>query len=546
MKSFDKNNLIFLLLFLVFAVQIARHFNDFYVPESDFFDYREKAIDLRHFVEPANFKRPPLFSLSVAALSLPLQGKFRELYAAELIVALSALFSLLLVYSISKHFIGKHAFWLAWIWALHPTTLRMAIKPKPEMFVTVLILWAFDRYLKGDRKAYLIAFAATMVRYEGAIAIAAFAVADLLFSREKIKSLVYAFLAGMPLVLWTLLHSEGSNGGSYGNYFNAYKPNFAFFETFWVGLFGFFPVHLFRVWTLLGAIFLAAGIALGVIGFKKATTALVTYLLGFIAMHIIWPFSNIDYIVIIAWTAWLFMFIAAHWLYAESQPWLAQILSSSWVKWLSVAFAAAMLGFVVAYRFPFPQYNVDPILMITFMIPVLLYLFRNVDLTRNAGRSGMAAVLGIVIVLAFWLNSRTNADFFDIHYSKAEFRKAGEWFEKNYHPGDKLAIAQPIVVSFFTHLGAEKDFLRITDIPPGKPEQVHDWLVAHKATFIAWLSSNKVYEKGDAWYSWKRDNRGWRTIRFLEDGTSIPGFEMVQEIRVGPRWGYVYRIEQKE
>ncbi|NIA29024.1 MAG: hypothetical protein GWP06_03815 [Actinobacteria bacterium] len=543
MKFFNKNNLIFLLLFLVFAIQIARHFNNFYVPESDFFDYREKAIDLRHFVEPANFKRPPLFSLSIAVLSAPLHGKFRELYAAELIVALSALFSLFFVYRIAKHFIGKHAFWLAWIWALHPTTLRMAIKPKPEMFVTVLILWAFDRFLKGDRKAYLIAFAATMVRYEGAIAIVAFFTADFLFTKAKVKSLLYAFLAGIPLVLWTLLHSEGSNGGSYGNYFNAYKPNFAFFETFWSGLLGFLPVHLFRVWTLLGAIFLGAGLVYGIIRFKKETTALLTYLLGFIVMHIIWPFSNIDYIVIIAWTAFLFIFIAAHWLYSLLLPWFAYILNSAWIRWLGFVLAACALGIVFVYRFPFPQYNVDPVLLVTFFTPVLLYFWWNVDLTRKAGRGGMAWALAVLLILALWLNSRTNADFFDIHYSKAEFRKAGEWFERNFQPGDKLAVAQPIVVSFFTNLNAEKDFLRITDIPPGKPVQVHDWLVAHHVTFIAWLSTNKVYEKGDAWYSWKRDNRGWRTIKFLEDGRNQPGFDLVKEIRIGPRWGYVYKLE---
>ena len=535
-----------ILLFAALAVQLGRHFNDFYVPESDFFDYREKAIALRGLEQPENFKRPPLYPVAVAVLSAPLSGKMRELYAAELVVALSALFSLFFVYRIGKYFLGQHAFWLAWLWAMHPTTLRMAVKPKPEMFVTVLILWAFDRFLKGDRKAYLIAFLATMVRYEGAIAILAFFVADFLFTKERVKSFALALLAGLPLVLWTLLHSEGTAGGSYGNYFNNYHPNFAFLITFWDGLLRFLPVSFFKLWTLLGLALLGIGLWQTFGKLRKETTALFVFLVGFGVMHIIWPFSNIDYIVIVAWNAFLFILLGIRWVGERTKARFEQPLASRWFGAIGVIFLVASLGFVLSYRFPFPQYNVDPLAMATFLVPVLLYLAWQGGADRRAVWQSRIWSAALVLVLAFWLNSKTNGDFFDIHYSKAEFRKVGEWFEQNYTPGAKLAVAQPKVVAFFTHLDAERNFIRLIDVPPGSPEEIHKWLAAHQATYIAWLSTNKVYEKGDAWYSWKRDNRGWRTIKFLEDGVSRPGFEMVKEIRIGPRWAYVYRLGTME
>src|SRR3990172_8343993 len=227
---------------LLFALIIALHVNSFHVPESDFFDYRAKAVSLRNGHWPENFKRPPLYPAMVALFSLPLPGRFRDLYAAEFIGYARALFAFFLIWRISRRFIGQHAYWLVWLWALHPTTLRMAVKPKPEMFATALILWAFELFLQHKKRAYLIAFLATLVRYEGALAIMAFGLSDVIFSKEKLKAIVFAFLSGIFIVLWTLFQGSGSDGAAYGNYFNTYHLNVGFLKEVWVGLIGFLPL----------------------------------------------------------------------------------------------------------------------------------------------------------------------------------------------------------------------------------------------------------------------------------------------------------------
>ena len=71
-----------ILLFAVFAFHLGRHVNDCYVPESDFFDFRDKAVTLRNLVWPDNFKRPPLYAASIALVSTFIPGQNRELYAA--------------------------------------------------------------------------------------------------------------------------------------------------------------------------------------------------------------------------------------------------------------------------------------------------------------------------------------------------------------------------------------------------------------------------------------------------------------------------------
>jgi hypothetical protein len=541
MNGNNKQTIILVLLFLVFAFHVGRHINNFYVPESDFFDYRAKAVNLREFEMPENFKRPPLYPTLIAIVSIPFQGKFRELYAAELIIALSAIFSLFFVYRISSFFLGKRAFWIAWIFALHPITLRMAIKPKPEMLVAVFILWAFDRFLKGDKRAYLLAFFAAMVRYEGALLIVAFFVVDFFCNKERLKSLLFSALAGLPLVFWTLLQSGGNDGGSYGNYFTAYKPNFIFPLTFWDGLVRFLPVQLFKLWVLMGSGLVGIGLFYGFKNFRKETIAFVTFLASFILMHIIWPFSNVDYIVIVSWIVMLLVAFALIWINQT----FSNKLNSLFGKNLFFVFGClclfAVLYLIGFYRFPFPQYNVDALTMIFFLIPAILYLvFQAMSMDRY---KRTVYGLTLIVLFAFLLNSKTNADFFDIHYAKAEFRKAGEWFEDNRTPGEKLAITQPTVVSYFTNLNAEKDFERIINIPPGGPKDVLNWLRANNISHIAWLSTNKIQKDGDTWKIWQADNRGWKTIKFLENGTDYPGFNKVHEIREGPRWGYIYKVE---
>lgn len=537
----NRQTLILVLLFIVFGVQVGRHINNFYVPESDFFDYRAKAIQLRNFELPENFKRPPLYPISIAIFSLPFQGKFRELYAAEFILVLSAVFSLFFVYRISKYFLGKHAFWVTWLFALHPITLRMTIKPKSEMLVTVLILWAFDRFFKGDRKAYLLAFLASMVRYEGALVIAAFFVTDFFYNKERKKSLIYSVLAGLPLIIWTLAQSGGDDGASYGNYFTSYEPNFLFLLTFWVGLIRFLPLLLFRIWILMGSIFLGIGLVYGINNFRKETVALIVFLTGFILLHLIWPFSNIDYTVIVSWIVFLFVAFAIVWINKIYSKTINAFLDKRWVFFVGCFSFLALLIFVVFFRYPRPQYNVDAITIISFLIPVLLMLLNEIHSNKLYCRTVFG--MTIFLLLAFLLNSHTNAEFFDIFYSKAEFRKAGEWFETFRNDGDRLAVAQPNVVSYFTNLDPDLDFMSITDIPPIGPLKVRQWLLAHNTSHIAWFSTNKIDNEGDAWNTWQIENRGWRTIQFLENGIDIPGFKMVHEIRVGPRWGYIYKVE---
>lgn len=539
----------FALLLLVFAVQIARHVNDFYVPESDFFDYREKAIEMRQLHWPEESKRPPLYSALIALISLPIEGKFRELYAAEAIGVLSALAALWLIYRICGHFAGKYAFLVAWLWALHPTTLRMAIKPKPEILVTVLILWAFERFLSGDKKSYLLAFLATLVRYEGALAILAFAASDFLFQKQKIKTILYALLAGGFILVWTFLHSQGTGGSSYSDYYSDYQPGFAFIGTFWGGVIGFLPLQGYKLWAASGAVLLLLGLWYCYRHCKSQGTALLLFLIGFIGMHIVWPFSNVDYVVIGSWSVLLLIILGVRQIDEIASEYLAGFwnllrreLEKPVAKIIGGLILVVMFIALLRIKFPYPQHNVNWGTLLTFIIPLACFLWWVTKSSQPEYWSSLCLSLSLFLILGFYLNSKTNADFFDIHYSKADSRLVGEWYQAHHQPGDKMVVDQPKVVAYYTDLDPEKDFAQLTSIPQGEPAQVAQWLREQRINYAAWLSTHKVYKKDDSWYKWKRDNRGWKTISFLETGKDISDFKLIEEVRTGPRWGFIYRV----
>ncbi|MBN1481264.1 hypothetical protein EH223_02660 [candidate division KSB1 bacterium] len=542
---YNKTNLLlFVLLMSVFVIHIGGHVNDFYVPESDFFDFRDKAITLRALEWPEHFKRPPLYAICLAAISTALSGQHRELYAAEIIGLAAALAGLLLFYKIAQHFFCAGAIFISWLWAFHPSTIRMAIKPKSEILVTVLILWAFYLFLTEKKSAYILGFLASMVRYEGALIIAAIGLADFCMRRKKIKTILYSILAGLPIVFWTLLQSSGGDSESYFSYFAEYKPNFAFVKSFWDGYIGFTPSHL-KLWILLAGFLLMIGFNRGWRTHRREASGLFIFFLGFIFMHIIWPMPNFDYHIIIVWNAllWTGLGIMAVLSFMKTKI-RAEWLTRPAVGLFSIFLLAGTLFFLIFIPAPFPQYKVDWRMMLVFFTPVVAALL-VVHVPLKKKLAPVSVYSAFLLSILYFMISETNALFYSIRYSKAEFRAVGEWFAREGKATDIMAVEQPIIVGYYARV-EESNFIRLTELKNTTPDSLWSWLRDNGVTYIAWMSANRVFETDNAWYQWKMDNRGWKNISFLGDGKSMSGFILVKEISIGPRRAFIYKIKGKQ
>jgi len=534
-------------IFILFALFILLHFNHFLVPESDFFDYAEKAVQLRHLEWPDNFKRPPLTSLLIAFISPLIPGRFAELYAAEIISAVAALFSLWFLWRISRFLAPSAAPWVVWLWALHASTLKLAIKPKGEFLFTCLLLWGFDRFIRRDWRGYGVGLLSSMVRFEGAMAIGAFGLADLVYSRQRIRTLVLTVVAGSFLVIWGLLSSGGDGGGSYADYFAHWQPNWSFFPAFWAELLEFIPLAWYRMAAVAAALLGAAGVFELWQRDRRATLALLTYLAGFAALHVIWPFPGADYLVMGAWAPLLFIVTGA----CATGRQLSDAVQRRGLALrtpeqrgialvLALGAAALIVVLVARARFAFPQYQPQLGWVALALVPMLVYYWpRSWSLNTATAR---LLVLTLALFLGFRLFSASRAGLFDVYYTKAEFRLIGEWFEKNYQNGDRLLVSQPNIVAYYTGLDTRRDFVKLSDAPDLPPAELHAWMRSQGITHAAWMSYSQKAEKKGAWHQWTVKNRGLTVLDFLGEEGRSPGFVLLKKLEAGPRHATVYGV----
>lgn len=214
------------ILFLFGAWLAVLYFGHQAVPNSDFPAFVRTAQDLLHFQLPYSFKRLPGLGLLQIALGTVMPGPYPTLTAGLLLNALMYPFCGLLLYGIAKRFMGRGAFWIALVALVNPWVLRWLVHPIVEVPLIFFFLLTFYLLFEKGRWAYPAAFAASMIRYEGAILILIVFVWDLFRHRGRRQWLIAAglsFLTGLPVALWVLGQVLGHGSGGTDDYLSSYQ-----------------------------------------------------------------------------------------------------------------------------------------------------------------------------------------------------------------------------------------------------------------------------------------------------------------------------------
>lgn len=172
-------------------------------PDSPYFI--RVARELLSFEMPVAFKRAPVVGLLQAGLSPLVGGQHPDLTAGILLNAILHPLNLLLLWLVGRRFLGDFAAWLAVISILNPWGLLRLTEAIAETSLLFFILLTFYFILKRSHWCYLFASITTMVRYEGAALIVAAFVFDMIESktkRQRLRALIWAILASVPLGLW--------------------------------------------------------------------------------------------------------------------------------------------------------------------------------------------------------------------------------------------------------------------------------------------------------------------------------------------------------
>ena len=538
-----KNRLLVVFLLCFFAYEFY-YANNFYVPDSDFFDYRLKAISFLKLELPENIKRPPLYSALIGVFSLFLPFKQNMLYAAEGINLIASVVSLVLIYGIAKRFVGRYALLVVWLTAINPITTKMTVKPKAEILTLLLILIAIYLHLKEHKGSYGSTFLASMTRYEGALLIPIFVLRDFLFKKRRGLTIGLGLLSSTGVMVWLLLNNlQSESVNPYGMYFNPEKifEGLKFIQIVLGGIVNFTSsIPLFKVLSLV-AVFL--GMA-GFYGFFsesiRRALPVFLFLLGFVGMHFFYPFNINDYTVMINWI--LYMAVIGGLVYGF------QLLEKMGIgkdgrlrRFLKPASFFFLFLLLLENIFIFKNSSGGILGYIIFSIFIFGFLLVSVE-KKGWAKTLTVAFLMLIFCFLGWRNiALAQRELHWIKFSKAESRLVGEWYDKNYKAGDKMVMVQPLVAYHYTHLIYERSFEVLQNFQAENEEEFIEELKEKGVTYVVWDSHYKP-RKNDVYYEWRYRNYKLFLISKLAKGVDIPHFKLVKKLTVGPRYAYIYKF----
>lgn len=538
--------MIALLLFLL-GLRVY-YFNHFAVPDSDFFALQETAMQFRHMELPNNYQRPPLYSILIALLSLPIAGRGAMLFAAELINLISFLVSCGLLYAIAERLAGpRAAFATLFLYGLHPETMQMTVQPLAQMITITLVLLGVYWKQRGDGAPYLAAAMASVSRYEGAFLIPALYLKDFVFGTNRIRSTLCAGLASIPLLGWLALNY--STTGSVNPYFSYYSADNA--AAGWeylrvtVGTLvdfslvpHFVPIKLLALvlfsFTMLGfyAMIRDSFVDFLPIGF---------YFLACSILNLSFFSATSSHVFL---TLWVFLLaiaagvrLAFNILRERSGALIGRLLCFGGGNvFTAVLGAGGMLSLLYVL-----SEKASPGVVVSGLLSFWIALVYLLVVMPRAVRVG--AIAGVISVGAFALISAGNATAISktmeaYSNSKGVFRLAGEWYSSHATRGERMVITEPWVAGFYADPDAMGNLLALQSFEARSNEEFLEELRKRDVSFVAWDSPVGKLDKQNFYFRKYRMD----LITELAKGEDLAHFVLVQTLKFGRESVHIYRF----
>lgn len=521
------------------------------VPNPDFFGFIEVAEALLAFqFASIDYRQLPGLGLLQKGISILVGGPQAELTAGWLLNAILHPLNMVLVWLVAKRFIGQSALWVAILVGITPWVLRQVVDPIAETTFLFFILLTFYCIFRRSKWSYLVACMATTVRYEAAALILAVFVMDMMASsnkEERIRAVVYAGLAGIPLAIWallTIIYWE-SQGNHYLNYFarmgteelSEKISSLQYIDMMWE--MGFRPFYSVVTDVIPGPIFLLTKVAIVVCFAFGTVYALWQHRWNFLALHIfLWP-----YVLVHSGHSILERHgVATHWivlivcLYGLQKGWRLLVKANRVPKMVLTISQGLFLVLALAY-----------------LMKLGLYLERNAGISQPSMSVHYAA--GITIAVLFlvhvWLDKRDLLSNLVISVlvcclvfssqstllgvmgdgkKMLEFKLLGDWYLKNAMPNENMVVTLGMTTGYFAD-GNYKSLISYKDIKAESPADFVRQAKEMNVTYVAWDSRLGLKMIGEHYYKkW-----GMKNIAILETPQSVGPYEFVTQIRVNEK-----------
>jgi len=581
----------FLLFALLAFILIHRlyYFNCFYVPDADFFDFREKAISFLNLQlpqRPQSYERLPFYSVLMGFLSLVLPGKEPILSASELINLISFIVSLFLVYSVSSKFLRISSSVVVLLFSMHPLTTHMTVQPRAEMLTLMLILLGTYLSFRDNSISYLFGFLAALTRYEGVILIVSLVIKDLIFSKRKGLAILLGFLSSLGVIVWLSLNFKATGHlNPYYHYFGRELGSTTFKDR------GLGTVSLQYIKSnlavLLNFISLSGSVIkksfatlillLGTSGFyflfkKSLERTLLIFLLfiGHLLIHLVYYTPAEQHSFLILWISYLVIMGGIEGLLefiidkAPHNPLAINTIKTSLseVKTKTTFYLLVLViitGYMLLAGFGTP-YNQPYVFWVAYIMycPITLWFITiavNTGFWLNrllifVGTPVLSFIVGKDILL-------TQERMEKAIYIKAELRQVGEWYTQN-SKGEKIVVTEPRVAGYYADLlkysrepyisykmpvsGHYSDnygnFIFLGSLNASSYESFITELRNKEITYLVWNSHHGRYPQN--YYYYKKDKIF--LISGLSQGQDNVNFKLIKTIKVGSSYAFIYRF----
>ena len=543
-----------LLLFFFIFIFVLRiyYFNYFSVPDSDFFDLRNKAIQLINLNLPESYQRLPLYSFLSGLLSTILPGREPILFAAELINLIAFLTSSILLYFISKRFLGKAAFIVLYLFALHPLSIYMTSQPRAELLTVMFVLLGIYLAHRARKAPYLAGFFASLTRYEGFFLIPSLALRDFLFSKRRLFFIVLSLLSCAGIIIWVGLNYQAT--GHINPYYQYFAPDTkpAGFDYIRVTMLTLLNFIQFRVTSFIPLAFVTAVVLiLMTIGFwsffsesLEDVLPLFCFFLSCSLFNVVFfsPIPQHAYVSI--WVFFLGIIGGLQYLDSLMGMKLHALLSKSACptdKMITIVFYIVILFFSLLLLKKIGFLLLLPASKIFFLTSAAIGIWFIFNSISTKTWVGLFATGVLVLCLVFISSENIKATQSKINrtkYTKAELRLTGEWYSKNVREGEGLVVSEPWVVSYYVDQTTPNSLICLGSLEAESHMAFVKEIKKKGIRYVVWDSHHGRQNKDSYYYKKYK----MYLLSELAGGKDTEHFRLIQTLREGRSYAYIFEL----
>lgn len=543
--------LLFFFFIFIFVLRIY-YFNYFSVPDSDFFDLRNKAIQLINLNLPESYQRLPLYSLLSGLLSTILPGKEPILFAAELINLVAFPTSSLLLYFISKRFLSQAAFIVLYLFALHPLTIYMTSQPRTELLTVMFVLLGIYLAHRARKAPYLAGFFASLTRYEGFLLIPSLALRDFLFSKRRLFFIVLSLLSCAGIIIWVGLNYQAT--GHINPYYQYFAPDIesAGFDYIKVTIRTLLNFIQFRVASFIHLGFVTAVVlVLTAIGFwsffRKSledVLPLFGFFLGCTLLNVVFFSPTPQHAFVSIWVFFIGIIGGLQYLNSLMGVKLRGLLSkfaSPPDKMITIAFYIVifLLSLLLLKKTGFllllPAFKV---FSLTSTAIGIWFIFNSISTKTWPGLFASGVLVLCLVFISSENIKATQSKINRTKYTKAELKLTGEWYSKNVRQGEGLIVSEPWVVGYYVDQTNPSSLIFLGSLEATSHLAFVKEIKEKGIRYVVWDSHHGRQNKNSYYYKKYK----MYLLSELAGGKDTEHFKLIQTLRTGRSYAYVFEL----